>query len=71
MSTKDRWPEADGEGPHPGSGSTCQTGPPSGSHVDYSRKSQEQKKGWAVVASLGKLRQDLGQCGMDREETMQ
>lgn len=66
MSAPDRWPEADEERPHPGLGSTCQTGPPSDSHVDYSRKAQEQKRVVVVVvASLGKLRQDLRQRGVD------
>lgn len=62
VSTPDRWPEADGEGPHSGPDSTCQTGPPSDSHGGYPRKAREQKTVvvMVVVASLGKPRAAWG-----------
>ena len=58
VSAPGRWPEADGEGPHSGPDSTCQTGPPSDSHGGYPRKAREQKRVvvMVVVASLGKPR---------------
>ncbi|KAF6114595.1 hypothetical protein HJG60_010560 [Phyllostomus discolor] len=63
-STLDRWPEADGEGPYPGPGSTCQTGPPSDSPVcALFQEGPGTGGGFAVTPRLGKPRQDLGHVG--------
>lgn len=61
MSTQDRWPDADGVGPHPALGSTCQTGPPLDSHVGCSRKAQEQKRA-GLGGKSGKAEAGPGQC---------
>lgn len=69
MSIQDRWPEADREassraGLHLSDWATLtltrgllQGGPGTG-------------EGWAVVANLGKLRQDLGRRGVGGEESV-